>query len=76
MLERGRLWLEDVDGRGVNVKVSTNGCCGESLNTEYSSANIGVHPERLSKALLFTRGVSKVGLGKTRDVGVRVGVGG
>jgi hypothetical protein len=48
---------------------------GVVLNTEYSSAKVGVQPLRFSKLELFL-GVSKVGLENWAEVGVWVGVGG
>lgn len=74
MLAKRRL---SVGGRGV----STKGFCavrrpGVALNTEYSSANVGVQPLRFSKLEVLFLGVWKVGLGKAADVGVFVGVGG
>jgi hypothetical protein len=57
--EAERFWFraEEVEGRGVDV--SRNGFCdpvsrpGVELNTEYSSANVGVQPLRFSKFELF-----------------------
>jgi len=82
LLDRERLLLEDVDGRGVLTSTYVFGFGvvvsrpGVALKTEYSSAKIGVHPERLSKASLFARGVWKLGLGNAAEVGVWPGVGG
>lgn len=49
---------------------------GVVLKTEYSSAKRGVQPLDSSKRPWLCLGVSKTGLGKTVDVGVRLGVGG
>jgi len=49
---------------------------GVALKTEYSSANRGVHPLDSSNRPWLGLGVSKTGLGRTADVGVRLGVGG
>jgi hypothetical protein len=49
---------------------------GVVLKTEYSSAKRGVHPVDSSKRPWLCLGVSKMGLGKTVDIGVRLGVGG
>jgi hypothetical protein len=49
---------------------------GVALKTEYSSAKRGVQPVDSSKRPWLCLGVSKTGLGKTADIGVRFGVGG
>jgi hypothetical protein len=64
------------------VEASANECCefinrpGVALNTEYSSAKVGVQPVRSSKLESLFLGVWKRGLGNCPDVGVCVGVGG
>jgi hypothetical protein len=72
------------NGYGVSGTKSPNRACealklpGVELNTEYSSANCGVHPDRSSPKLSprFCRGVSRTALGNTADVGVGLGLGG
>jgi hypothetical protein len=49
---------------------------GVALKTEYSSANRGVQPVDSSSRPVFGFGVSKTGLGKAAETGVRWGVGG
>jgi hypothetical protein len=80
VVECRRSRVEAIAGRGVEG--SPKGCRvpvslpGVELNTEYSSANVGVHPLRFSKLELLSLGVWKVGLGNCPEVGVREGVGG
>jgi hypothetical protein len=80
VFERGPFWLEAVDGLGVDISVRwvpvLVSLPGVALKTEYSSANVGVHPVWPSNVGASARGVWKIGLEKTPDVGVCVGVGG
>jgi hypothetical protein len=72
--------LEAVEGLGVDISGNVPELLvsrpGVALKTEYSSAKVGVHPERLSKELFWFRGVWNTGLGKAAEVGVWLGVGG